>query len=65
MLGSDFPFPLGEHHPGKLIASSSYDDKTKVMLLPKGYPPVIRPLQAQMLSENAIEFFGLRKEQFL
>ena len=21
MLGSDYPFPLGEHHPGKLIES--------------------------------------------
>ena len=30
-LGSDYPFPLGEHHPGKLIASmefpSSLSDK--------------------------------------
>ena len=22
-LGSDYPFPLGEHHPGKLIESMS------------------------------------------
>ena len=21
MLGSDYPFPLGEHHPGKLVES--------------------------------------------
>ena len=21
ILGSDYPFPLGEHHPGKLIES--------------------------------------------
>jgi aminocarboxymuconate-semialdehyde decarboxylase len=23
-LGSDYPFPLGEHHPGKLIASMNF-----------------------------------------
>ncbi|MGB3017998.1 MAG: amidohydrolase family protein, partial [Ignavibacteria bacterium] len=25
-LGSDYPFPLGEHHPGKLIESAYSDD---------------------------------------
>ena len=31
MLGSDYPFPLGEHHPGKLIESvDDLDEKTKV-----------------------------------
>ena len=25
-LGSDYPFPLGEHHPGKLIKDAYKDD---------------------------------------
>ena len=32
-LGSDYPFPLGEEHPGKLIESMPYDDAIKSMLL--------------------------------
>lgn len=33
ILGSDYPFPLGEHHPGKLIESiQDWDQNTKVML---------------------------------
>ncbi len=32
-LGSDYPFPLGEAEPGKLIDSSDYDDEIKAMLL--------------------------------
>lgn len=31
-LGSDYPFPLGEVEPGKLIESCSYDDETKAAL---------------------------------
>ena len=31
ILGSDYPFPLGEHHPGKLIESiEDWDQDTKV-----------------------------------
>ncbi|MFN6963669.1 MAG: amidohydrolase family protein [Pyrinomonadaceae bacterium] len=33
MLGSDYPFPLGEEHPGKMIESMPYDDAIKSMLL--------------------------------
>lgn len=33
MLGSDYPFPLGEHKPGSLIDSMPYDDEIKSMLL--------------------------------
>lgn len=34
MLGSDYPFPLGEHHPGKLIESiEDLDEDVKVVLL--------------------------------
>jgi Predicted metal-dependent hydrolase of the TIM-barrel fold len=32
MLGSDYPFPLGEHHPGHLIDSMPYEDAIKSML---------------------------------
>jgi aminocarboxymuconate-semialdehyde decarboxylase len=32
-LGSDYPFPLGELEPGKLIESMPYDDEIKAMLL--------------------------------
>jgi aminocarboxymuconate-semialdehyde decarboxylase len=32
MLGSDYPFPLGEHRPGELIGSMPYDDAIKSML---------------------------------
>jgi aminocarboxymuconate-semialdehyde decarboxylase len=31
-LGSDYPFPLGELEPGKLIDSVPYDDEIKAML---------------------------------
>lgn len=31
VLGSDYPFPLGEHHPGKLIESiEDWDQDVKV-----------------------------------
>lgn len=33
MLGSDYPFPLGEAEPGKLIDSMDYEDEIKAMLL--------------------------------
>ncbi len=32
MLGSDYPFPLGELEPGSLIESMEYDDSIKEML---------------------------------
>jgi len=32
-LGSDYPFPLGEHHPGKLIESMGIDTTLKEKLL--------------------------------
>lgn len=34
-LGSDYPFPLGEHHPGKLIEKMKLDKKTTKKLLYK------------------------------
>ena len=33
MLGSDYPFPLGEAEPGKLIESMDHDDEIRAMLL--------------------------------
>lgn len=33
MLGSDYPFPLGEHHPGKLVESiTDWDEERKVCI---------------------------------
>jgi len=32
-MGSDYPFPLGEHHPGKLIESMDFDEVLKEKLL--------------------------------
>ena len=32
-LGSDYPFPLGEHHPGALIESMAYDTNLRDKLL--------------------------------
>lgn len=32
-LGSDYPFPLGEHHPGKMIETMPLDDSTRDKLL--------------------------------
>jgi len=43
MLGSDYPFPLGEHRVGSLIRSSELPHKVK----------------SQLLGENAEKFFGL------
>ncbi|MGH9495486.1 MAG: tryptophan 2,3-dioxygenase family protein [Candidatus Sulfotelmatobacter sp.] len=45
MLGSDYPFPLGERPIGGLIRSSSLPDQAK----------------ARMLGENALDFLGLQK----
>lgn len=46
LLGSDYPFPLGEHHPGKLIESmSSLSGESKERLLWK----------------NAFEFLGIKE----
>lgn len=47
-LGTDYPFPLGELQPGKLIHSMNYDDKTK----------------EQLLSGSALEWLGLKKSDF-
>ncbi len=48
-LGTDYPFPLGELAPGKLIHSMNYSDKTT----------------ARLLHGSALEWLNLDKEIFL
>ena len=48
-LGTDYPFPLGELEPGKLIESSNFDDRTK----------------AKMLHGAALEWLDLEKSLFV
>jgi aminocarboxymuconate-semialdehyde decarboxylase len=49
-LGSDYPFPLGENEPGRLIESM------------KDLSPKVRQ---QLLAGTALEFLGLKKKQFV
>lgn len=49
MLGSDYPFPLGEAHPGKLIDSVGFLDAGA---------------KARLLGENALEFFDTKLATF-
>uniref|UniRef100_A0A665VIR3 2-amino-3-carboxymuconate-6-semialdehyde decarboxylase n=1 Tax=Echeneis naucrates TaxID=173247 RepID=A0A665VIR3_ECHNA len=49
MLGTDYPFPLGELEPGSLIESMDQFDET---------------LKDKLLAGNALEFLGLEREQF-
>lgn len=48
-LGSDYPFPLGEHHPGKLIESMDLTDTIK----------------ERLLSGTALEWLGKNKAEFI
>ncbi len=48
MLGTDYPFPLGELDPGKLIDSMSYDEATK----------------RKLLSESALKWLKLDRTEF-
>ena len=47
-LGSDYPFPLGEARPGKLIESCGFDEATR----------------ARLLHGTALEWLGLPRERF-
>lgn len=49
ILGSDYPFPLGEHHPGKLIENVDLSNVVK----------------EQLLSGNALEWLNKKAEDFL
>ena len=54
MLGTDYPFPLGEVHgfagayPGKVIEEMEYDEK----------------LQEKLFFDNAAHFLGLDKKLY-
>jgi aminocarboxymuconate-semialdehyde decarboxylase len=48
-LGTDYPFPLGELQPGKLIAEMPYDARTK----------------ERLLSGTALEWLNMDKKNFL
>ncbi len=48
-LGTDYPFPLGELEPGKLIGNSKFSLKTKTKLL----------------SENALEWLKIKKGDYI
>lgn len=47
-LGSDYPFPLGEHHPGALIESMALDARTRDWLL----------------ADSALEWLNLQRRDF-
>ncbi len=47
-LGSDYPFPLGEPHPGRLIESAELDEATR----------------ARLLHGTALEWLGLPQSAF-
>lgn len=48
-LGSDYPFPLGEHHPGELIEAMDLDDAVR----------------DRLLAGTALEWLGAEREAFL
>ncbi len=47
-LGSDYPFPLGEHHPGKMIEDMNLDKQTT----------------ANLLANSALEWLALSREDY-
>lgn len=54
MLGSDYPFPLGELSPGALIESVSFsENKDKDA-----------SIKTKMLSDNALKFLGYERSFF-
>jgi aminocarboxymuconate-semialdehyde decarboxylase len=48
-LGSDYPFPLGEHHPGKMIEEMDLDDVTR----------------SNLLADAALEWLALKRKDFM
>lgn len=48
-MGSDYPFPLGEHHPGQLIESMSSFSQT---------------LKNDLLANNALDWMNLKADSF-
>lgn len=70
VLGSDYPFPLGEHHPGKLIEEVDFSPNLKVSLSPRCKTQctekrcIIFVVQEKLLSTNAAELFQLDLSKF-
>ena len=48
-LGSDYPFPLGEQHPGKLIEEMDLTDSIK----------------QRLLAGTALEWLGLSEREYI
>ena len=48
-LGTDYPFPLGELEPGKLIHGMPYPNNVK----------------EKLLSKNALDWLNMKKEDFI
>ena len=48
-LGSDYPFPLGEQHPGKLIEGMDLTDSIK----------------QRLLAGTALEWLGLSESEYI
>ena len=48
-LGTDYPFPLGELSPGKLIHDRPYPNNVK----------------EKLLSNNALDWLNMKKEDFI
>jgi aminocarboxymuconate-semialdehyde decarboxylase len=47
-LGSDYPFPLGEHHPGKMIEDMALE----------------RKIRNDILADSSLEWLDLRRKDF-
>lgn len=47
-LGTDYPFPLGELEPGKIIETSDFSNQ----------------LKAKLLGQNALKWLGLHQEEY-
>lgn len=47
-LGSDYPFPLGEHHPGKMIGEMNLDQATR----------------SDLLADAALEWLAMSRKDF-
>jgi len=55
ILGSDYPFPLGEiHYPGSLIDKTFNDED-----------PLEAKIKADLFQNSALEFLGVKRERFL
>lgn len=48
-LGSDYPFPLGEHHPGELIESLK----------------LAKEIESKLLYRNALDWLGIKAEEIV